>query len=503
MNTSMKRVLLIAGAVIIVLVAVAAGGLYWFLSGDGIRRALERQASTWLGQPVQIASARARFFPRIGIELGNVRIGNPARVALQRVAISAPLRPLLNRRIEDAEVTLASSRIDLPLPFAIPSGSSGSGPADGSSSGGIQLVSIRAISLRDITIASHGREVTASAESSLAGTRLTLQRFTATSGRTALEASGIVELEPAVDANLTMTANRLDVDELLALASAFAPPSSGSPAPRTTKPVAEPHVTAKITAASARAGDLEVQDFATTIDSKGQRVSLTPLTFRLFGGKYDGAISATLGKTIAATIRSRITDLDVAALATYGGAPNTVSGRLSGNGTFTGQGTDLESALAQARGNGTAVMTKGAIQRLNLIRTVVLFFGRPAPDAGSGSNSYDRIDLRFSLANQIMRADEFALRSPDFDLIGSGTLGLATKDLDGRFNLILSEMLSAQAGTDLIRYTREGNRVVLPTTLSGSLDHPKVLIDAKAALQRGIRNETERRLKDIFDGLIK
>ena len=73
----MKRVLLIAGAVIIVLVAVAAGGLYWFLSGDGIRRALERQASTWLGQPVQIASARARFFPRIGIELGNVHIGNP------------------------------------------------------------------------------------------------------------------------------------------------------------------------------------------------------------------------------------------------------------------------------------------------------------------------------------------------------------------------------------------------------------------------------------------
>jgi len=30
-----------------------------------------------------------------------------------------------------------------------------------------------------------------------------------------------------------------------------------------------------------------------------------------------------------------------------------------------------------------------------------------------------------------------------------------------------------------------------------------VLIDAKAALQRGIRNETERRLKSIFDGLIK
>jgi len=67
----------------------------------------------------------------------------------------------------------------------------------------------------------------------------------------------------------------------------------------------------------------------------------------------------------------------------------------------------------------------------------------------------------------------------------------------------LSEKLSAQAGTDLIRYTREGNRVVLPTTLGGSLEHPSVNIDAKAALQRGIRNETERRLKGLLDGLIK
>ena len=116
----MKRVLLIGAAVIIVLVVGAAGALYWFLSGDGIRRTLEQQASAWLGQPVQIGSARAQFFPRIGLELGDVRAGNPARVTLRSVSISAPLQPLLERRIEDAEVTLADSRIELPLPFSIP-----------------------------------------------------------------------------------------------------------------------------------------------------------------------------------------------------------------------------------------------------------------------------------------------------------------------------------------------------------------------------------------------
>jgi uncharacterized protein involved in outer membrane biogenesis len=273
--------------------------------------------------------------------------------------------------------------------------------------------------------------------------------------------------------------------------------------PPAARAAAAPHVHATITAATARTGDLEVQDFAATIDSRGQRVSMTPLTFHLFGGAYDGAITATLGDTMAATIRSKITDLDVAKLAAYGGAPNTVSGRLSGTGTFSGQGKDVESALAHARGNGSAVMTKGAIEHLDLVRTVIVFLGRKASDAPAASDKYDRIDLSFSLANHIVRADSFALQSPDFDLTGVGTLALASKALDGKFNLTLSEKLSSQAGTDLVRFTHEGNRVVLPTLIGGTLDHPRVTIDAKSALQRGIRNEAERRLKGILGGLVK
>ena len=63
---------------------------------------------------------------------------------------------------------------------------------------------------------------------------------------------------------------------------------------------------------------------------------------------------------------------------------------------------------------------------------------------------------------------------------------------------MLSEALSAQAGTDLLRYTREGNRVVLPATLGGTLESPRLSIDAAAALRRGIHNEIGERLKGLF-----
>src|SRR5688572_117553 len=101
----MRRVLLIAAAVVLLLVLAGAGALYWMLSGDGIRRALEQQASSWLGVPVQIGSARAQFVPRIGINLGDVRVGEPSRLTLASVALSTDLRALLGRRIEAAEVT--------------------------------------------------------------------------------------------------------------------------------------------------------------------------------------------------------------------------------------------------------------------------------------------------------------------------------------------------------------------------------------------------------------
>ena len=90
------------------------------------------------------------------------------------------------------------------------------------------------------------------------------------------------------------------------------------------------------------------------------------------------------------------------------------------------------------------------------------------------------------------------MRSRDADIVGSGTLDVDSQALDGRLDLSLSEELSKQAGTDLIRFTREGNRVVLPARIGGTIAAPRVTIDAAAAAKRGLRNEVQRRLKGIL-----
>ena len=489
----LRRILLALAAVVLLVLLAAAGTAYWFFSGDGVRLALERQASEWLGQPVRIESVSGRIVPVLAIRLSNVRVGEPVRLTLAGIDVRAPLGALLNRRIEDAELVVSQSRVDMPLPFAMPSSTRTTSSA---AAVPLQLVSIRSIALRDVTIVSRGRAITMSGDAALRGNQLTITRLDASSGATRLAAEGIVALQPRVDAQLRVRGDRIDADELLALANAFSPAPTERRSNASRSPV---RIAARVSAARGTAAGIEMRNLATDLQVDGGQVSLSPMSFQAFGGDYQGSLAATLGDLLAATLRSRVTNIDVGELAKFGGVPGAIGGRLTGAATFSGRGADVSALLSDARGSGTATITDGTIQRLNLVRTVILFFGRPAPNQSPASDRYDRLDVRFSLANQVVHAEALALHSADADIVGDGTLSLDSKALDGKADISLSEDLSKQAGTDLYRYTREGNRVVLPATIGGRLGAPRLGIDAAAAVKRGLRNEIERRLEGLLD----
>ena len=255
---------------------------------------------------------------------------------------------------------------------------------------------------------------------------------------------------------------------------------------------------AQVSAETATAGRIDIEQLSAQMDMEGSRVVLSPLSFGFFGGRYEGMLDTQFDDRLAVRIESRIENVDVAALAAFGGSPDTVTGRLSAEGTFSASGSNLEGALGTARGRGEASIVNGEIRRLALLRTVVLFFGRPAPDSLAVSDEFERIDASFSLEDLVIRADTFAMRSRDADVEGSGTLTLGEEALDGSLQLRLSEELSAQAGTDFARYTRDGNRVLLPATIGGTLESPSLSIDATAAVKQGLTNEVERRINRLF-----
>ncbi len=491
----LRRLLIVTLAVVLVLAAAA----YWFLSGDGARTALQQQASAWLGQPVRIADASVSFLPRLGVRMEEVTVGDPPRLTFGRVDLSTGIRALFSGRIEDAEVTVSRSRLEMPLPFALPVSSAAGGVADASAAAAeepaVDVVSIRAITVRDVVVASRGREIALSADSTLNGNQLVISSFSARSGQTELSASADVELGERITAKVKATANQLEFDDLLALAAAFTAHSSTAPATGRRM-----EITASITAPRARLAGVDLARFEASLLTDGTEVRIEPLKFDIFGGRYDGWFDVAFGEQLEVRAGAGVSNVDVAQLAAHGGIPDTITGRMFGSGRFAARGREMSDVLTALRGVGEVTLSKGTIRNLDVVRTVVLFFGRPASDRPpANGEGYQSIGATFALADQSVRSDDLTLHSSDFDVFARGTLALSTKAIAARGELVLSEALSGQAGTDLYRFTASNRRIILPATITGTLSEPRVRIDAAAAARRGLQNEVERRLQDLFE----
>ena len=152
------------------MVVAAIGGTLFvrsLLDPENVRHTLERQASDTLGQPVAIGKAELAFWPRAGVTLTDVTVGAPAALTLKRTAVSTAMRSLLSRRIEDADVVVEDSALDLPRLLAtldqmtrtaggVPGSSSDSPSADA----GVTLVNVRTLSLRNVRITAGARTAT-------------------------------------------------------------------------------------------------------------------------------------------------------------------------------------------------------------------------------------------------------------------------------------------------------------------------------------------------------
>jgi hypothetical protein len=226
---------------------------------------------------------------------------------------------------------------------------------------------------------------------------------------------------------------------------------------------------------------------------------------RAFGGRFDGTLEADTSQPVPQLqLSGQLDGFDVVALMKASGSTGGVSGRLGGTVSLQASGTDPATLLRSGRGTIDAVISDGSIPGLDLVRTVVLAFGKPtgAPVEGSGTG-FSRLGGRFAMAGGTLRSDNLAMASRDLDLAGTLTLNLETGALASRADVVLSRDLTAQAGTDLRRYAQEDGRVVVPATLGGTLERPSVSLDLASATRRAIGNELRRRTKSFLDGLLK
>jgi uncharacterized protein involved in outer membrane biogenesis len=469
-------------AIVIVSGTIAVRAL---LDPERVRQTLERQASEALGQSVTIGRAELAVWPRAGVRLTNLVVGDPAALTLTRTDVSTSLRALFDRRIEDAEIVVQDSELDLPLvlatldrlrsPGRAPAG--GDGPeAEGSM--GVTLVNVRTLALGNVRIRAGSRSAVFNMESSLDGDRLVIQSASVASDVTSLEATGIIESLANRKGRLSFKAETLDLDGLVAFAQEFARPAMppGAAVGSGTASFGPLDLTLELEAARGDAAGVSFQNLAATAVVTPARIRFDPLAMGLFGGGLKGTMTVDMsGDQPAFAVNGALTGVDMTELTRFAGQPGSVTGTLNGTVSATGRGIDPARAMARARGQGTASITDGTVKGLQLVRPIVLAFGKPdAAQPVDGGERFSRMSANYSLAGGVVTLSNLAFQSRDVELDGAGTLTVEGRALDIRANARLSKELTAQAGRDLVRYTAEDGRVTVPVTVTGPLDAPSV-----------------------------
>ena len=227
-------------------------------------------------------------------------------------------------------------------------------------------------------------------ESSLEGDRLDVERLVAQSEGTKLEARGALTSIAKHEGKFTATAGRLNLDELLALASALA---SAAPAQKSARGAAAGSpidLQLALTAPGGALGGYSFQALSSTLRVTPRQILLQPLKFGIFGGQFDGQLRVlSSASTPDIALNGRMDRVDVARLLREVRGSSPMSGIMSGSVALASRGTASEEVVRAAHGSGRVTIADGTIPGLDVVRPIVLAFGKPAgaPPAGSGSGA--------------------------------------------------------------------------------------------------------------------
>lgn len=493
----MKRIALV-GAVVLIVCSIAAAILARrVLTGDNVRAAIASQLSHALGQPVTIATLGASIYPRVTMDLGDVTIGGSERMRFTSMHLETGLRALFSRRIEGATVRVDGARIGLPLP-SFGEASPGPSPAAGTSAP-VEIVSIDEIRFNDVEIVSGDRTVRGDVALVPEGRGVRVQRIALNAEGMQVEMTGTLTSLSPVDGRIEAKAGAIDLDRLLGFLDDFMSGATAKPqspgAGSTTS--AGGRLALALTADRVTTGGMTLSEVKTTATVVPGSVTFDPLTFGIFGGRYEGSMQAALGEPTGFRWRAKVDGLDAAALMAFAGSPDTITGSLAGTIALDGRGLQMEQALRSAHGNARVEITDGTIKGLALVRTVVTAgsgrggLATSVSSASGGSERFSRLGASLNVAAGRITTNDFAMHSPDVDLTAAGSMRLDSMTTDFAGRAQLSETLSKQAGTDLYRYTQDGGRVTLPVTVTGPIAALDVRVDLGEAAARALRNKAE------------
>jgi len=334
-----------------------------------------------------------------------------------------------------------------------------------------------------------------------------VSQFAARVGKTKLDGGVTVQNFTSPQVSLNLHSPSASLDELMSL---LTPTSSGTAAPSASGAsddiLARTRGTGIVRIAEGSYGTFRFSRFEGNLQLANKVVTFDPVSFRLYGGTYQGTLSADMrGAQPRYAYRSALKGVNAQPfLEENMGIKDLLAGSISANLEMEGGGSEMNAILNSLKGHGSIRVEKGWIGQLNVMEGLA-----------KASNLLGERTLNQVSSNLAKKRTEFSALTGDIALSGgratSNNLQLVSSDLDlqgkggftlqGMLDLNLKVLFSKeitqamlQEGSRARYLEQEGGRIVLPLSIKGPLAAPTYGVDIGSITRAAAKSEAVQRL---------
>jgi AsmA protein len=244
-----------------------------------------------------------------------------------------------------------------------------------------------------------------------------------------------------------------------------------------------------------RSAGLTATEVRATVRAKDGLIDLAPLSAKLYGGGYKGAIQIDArGEQPAFSADEALTGIQAAPLVKDLMGKDLIAGTADVTIKVHSRGEDVDHLVRTLNGNAAFAFRDGAVKGLNIAallrEATARIDNQPPPKNEQLDTDFSDLHGTIAFANGVAQNNDLSANSPSLRVAGQGKADLVRREVDYRLRVKIVDTSVGQggAGLDAIK------GVEIPVRVSGALTAPAVKVDS-AALTAALRERARAQVK--------
>ncbi|MEZ5564332.1 MAG: AsmA family protein [Gammaproteobacteria bacterium] len=248
--------------------------------------------------------------------------------------------------------------------------------------------------------------------------------------------------------------------------------------------------------------DVQLADVDMRTTASGGRLSLKPLSAKLYGGSLQGGLSIDAsGARPRVALDQTLTGIDIEPLLAAFADVRNISGKMSLKLDAAGTGKTDDEVISNLAGNLSFKLADGIYKGMDVwyeIRKARALIRRIEPPVliTPEQTPINALDMSGKISDGVLRTDQLLVEIPFLRVSGKADVNLPKKSLNSELTALVFEKPVFADDTSL----EDLVNARIPLTIKGPLDDPKVRVDlqkmVQGALKESVREVIREKLGD-------